>query len=32
MALIFSTDGLLQELSSCTEIFLDGTFSVNTDF
>jgi len=32
IALIFSTDGLLQELASCTEIFLDGTFSVNTDF
>lgn len=29
IALIFSTDGLLKELASCTEMFLDGTFSVS---
>ncbi|KAM0727551.1 hypothetical protein ACS0PU_005800 [Formica fusca] len=28
IALIFSTDGLLKELASSTEMFLDGTFSV----
>jgi len=32
IALIFSTNELLQELVSCTETFLDGTFFVNTDF
>lgn len=29
IALIFSTDELLKELASCTEMFLDGTFSVS---
>jgi hypothetical protein len=29
-AIIFSTNSLLQALSSATEIYVDGTFSVST--